>query len=137
MRIAVATSLLVLCVVLAWITTLANAQPAKTVSVTMTIAEVHEGFDMSTHLMLLWNRDITARPIGHALKSCAIADELLQCSLVLVLPLGKVTASGIVHSLNRYTLVITGGTGEYEGAQGPLFVRRVSGDGVRRLTFSV
>lgn len=115
----------------------------KPVHFAVTTADVRNSFSMRTDVLLLWNRNERATPIGNGIKACVKAGSggllgggLMSCSLTLSLPLGKVTAQGIVHNINRYTLVITGGTGEYENANGPLFVRRVA-DGVRRLTFAL
>lgn len=113
------------------------------VSIAVTVASVRDGPETRTDVLLLWNRNVRTTPIGHGVKACAkagfggiVGGGLMSCTLTLHLPTGKVTASGIVHSLDRYTLVITGGTREYEGVSGPLFVRRV-GDGLRRLTFTL
>lgn len=118
------------------------ATPAP-VHLAVTTAAVRDGFEMRTDILLLWNRNIRTTPIGHAIKSCIkvgsggiLGGGIMSCSMTLHLPRGKVAASGVVHSLNRYTMVLTGGTGLYEGVHGPLFVRRV-GDGVRRMTFTV
>lgn len=119
-----------------------NQQPAV-VSVSVTAAAVRDGTETRTDVLLLWNRNIRSTPIGHAVKSCVkggrggiFGNGLMSCVLTLNMPEGKVIASGVVHGLDRYTLAITGGTGSYVDARGPLFVRRI-GDGLRRLTFRV
>lgn len=121
----------------------AQSTAPKPVSVAVTTIAVRETSHTRTDVLLLWNRNERTTPIGHAIKACIKAGSgdilgggLMSCSLTLSLPLGKLTAAGIVHSLARYTLVITGGTGVYEGTTGPLFVRREA-DGVRRLTFAI
>lgn len=118
--------------------------PPEQVSVAVTTAKVREGLNTRADTLLLWNRNERSLPIGHAIKTCVKAGQgdllgrgVMNCTMSIVLPLGKLTAVGIVHNLRRYTLVITGGTGIYEGTTGPLFVRSVSGDGVRRLTFTL
>ena len=126
----------------AWLANVSTAQVGNgKVSVAVTAIGVEESRDMRTDLLLLWNRNVRSRPIGHGLKACIKTRQgdlrgggLMSCTLTLSLPRGKVSAAGIVHNINRYTLVITGGTGVYATASGPLFVRRV-GDGIRRLTF--
>lgn len=112
------------------------------VSVSVTTADVRESTSKRTDVLLLWNLNVRNAPIGHAVKACIKAGSggllgggLLSCDLTISLPLGKVTATGIVHNLRRYTLVVTGGTGAYANAHGPLFVRSTTGNGVRRLTF--
>jgi hypothetical protein len=121
------------------------ANLSDTVSVAVTTAAAREAPGTRSNFVLLWNRNIRTTPIGHGVEACVkvgrrggfLGASLLSCDLTLVLPLGKVTATGIVHGFRRYTLVITGGTGAYLTAQGPLFVRSVTGDGVRRLTFQL
>ena len=122
----------------------ARAKTSRHVSIAITTADVRQTFATRTDVLLLWNRDERSRPIGHGVKACIkagtggiLGSGLMSCGLSLDLPLGKVTASGTVHDARRYTLVITGGTGVYEGATGPLFVRGVAGDGVGRLTFTI
>lgn len=116
----------------------------RLVSVAVTTASVRVTIGTRSDVLLLWNRNERTTPIGHALKSCIRArsldvfgEGLMGCTMTLSLPLGKITASGIVHNLRRYTLVITGGTGVYQGVTGPLFVRSETGAGVRRLTFTL
>lgn len=118
-------------------------KPKEQVSIAVTTVAVRESSNTRSDALLLWNRNQRSLPIGHAIKACIKAGGggifgrgVMSCTISLYFPLGKVVASGVVHNINRYTLVITGGTGEYEGVSGPLFVRRV-GDGVRRLTFAV
>lgn len=119
--------------------------PRQRVSVALTTVAVRYSFDTRVNVNLLWNRDERTAPIGHSINSCLKVQGggllggggLHACTLTVVLPLGKVTASGIIHTFRRYTLVITGGTGAYERAVGPLFVRSVTGDGVRRMTFFI
>lgn len=114
------------------------------VRLAVTTADVRETPDLRTDVLLLWNRDERNTPIGHAVKSCVKVGTggilghggILSCSLTLSLPLGKVTAAGVIHHFYNYTLVLTGGTGIYEGASGPLFVRR-DAEGVRQMTFKV
>lgn len=114
------------------------------VRISVTTADVRETRDLRTDILLLWNRNERSTPIGHAVKSCVKIGNggilghggVLSCQMTLSLPLGKVAAQGIVHNLYRYTMVVTGGTGVYEGASGPLFVRR-GGEGVRQMTFKV
>ena len=139
---AVAVAAGTLAFALIWMVTAVSAQVGtRPVSIAITAIGVEESRDMRTDLLLLWNRNVRSSPIGHGLKACIKTRQgdlrgggLMSCTLTLSLPKGKVSAAGIVHNINRYTLVITGGTGVYATASGPLFVRRV-GDGVRRLTF--
>lgn len=118
--------------------------PPERVSVAVTTASARDTPHTRANTLLLWNRNVRTTPIGHGVESCIkvgygglLGDGILSCDLTLALPLGKLTATGIIHGFRRYTIVITGGTGAYVKAHGPLFVRSVTGDGVRRLTFSV
>lgn len=113
------------------------------VSVAVTTANVRQSPGTRVNTLLLWNRNIRTTPIGHGLESCikagyggVLGGGLFSCNVTIVLPLGKVVATGIVHNFHRYSLIVTGGTGEYVNASGPLFMRSMTGDGVRRLTFS-
>lgn len=119
----------------------AQTDPVSTISVSATVVDVRETDDMRTDLTLLWNRNIRSRPIGHGILTCTkvgaggiLGRGISNCMATYSLPLGKISVQGILHSYARYTLVITGGTGRYKGADGTLFVRRVA-NGVRRLTF--
>lgn len=145
MKLAVAliAALLVPAVVTAAAAQTPVAPASAPVSLAVTTAVVRDGFETRTDVLLLWNRNVRTTPIGHAVKACIkaggsdiLGGGIMSCSLTLHLPKGKVAATGIVHNLARYTMIVTGGTGLYEGAHGPLFVRRV-GDGVRRMTFIV
>lgn len=117
----------------------------KRISVLLTTAAVRTTEHTRTDVLLIWNRQIRDSPIGNAIKSCIEGgtggilgkNGLMTCTLIVQLPLGKVAASGVIHNVRRYTLVTTGGTGIYEQVSGPLYVRSVAGDGVRRMTFSI
>jgi len=117
--------------------------PSSRIAISATVADVREVFNNRSDILLLWNRDVRARPLGHAIVSCDELGEggiagagLEHCMATYVLPLGKITAQGIIHSRSRYTLVVTGGTGVYLGAQGHLFTRRI-GPGVKRIIFDL
>ncbi len=130
----------------AWAGAVQGNQTPRTrqpVSVAVTTANVNESFDLRSDTLLLWNRDERSTPIGHAVLTCAkvgsggiLGGGVANCEMSISLPLGKVIASGISHGYNRFTMVITGGSGRYTSASGPLFVRRIAG-GVRRMTFSI
>lgn len=141
--VAVATGILVAVIAAVGITN-ARTSSHNHVTVSVTTVSVRDRSETRVDTLLLWNRNERVGPIGHAVKSCVkggsggiLGGGIMSCDLVVSLPLGKVVATGIVHNLRRYTLTITGGTGRYLKAKGPLFVRSVSGDGVRRLTFAV
>ena len=118
----------------------AGAQDTPSViRVSTSTVDVRESSDTRSDVMFLWNREIRARPIGHAVLSCIalgsgglLGRGVWSCTAIYVLPLGKISASGEIHSFRRYTLVVTGGTGRYLGAAGFLFSRR-EGPGNHRL----
>ena len=122
----------------------AQGSPPEQVSVAVTTVNVRDTPSIRADTLLIWNRNERSRPIGHAIKSCVKAGSggllgagVMTCTITIVLPLGKLVATGIVHDVHRYSLVITGGTRRYEGVTGPLFVRSVAADGIRRLTFTL
>lgn len=140
-----AVALIVSLIILAVVGAAAAQDPSTPapVSLAVTTAAVRDGFETRTDVLLLWNRNIRTTPIGHGIKACIKGGSggirgggIFSCSLTLHMPRGKIVATGTIHDISRYTLVVTGGTGDYESAGGPLFVRRV-GDGVRRITFTV
>lgn len=69
----------------------------------------------------------TGNSIGNAYMICTVIGKggtlgngVSQCSATYNLPLGKLIAHGSRHSRSGYTLVVTGGTGFYRGAEGVL-----------------
>lgn len=117
--------------------------PPSQITLAATVVDVRESTDMRSDIVLLWNRTIRSRPVGHAVLTCAkvgtggvLGGGIWNCIGVYQLPLGKISTQGILHGYNRYTLVITGGTGRYKGVSGSLFVRRVA-EGQRKLIFSL
>jgi hypothetical protein len=133
---------------LAWVTATSGQiqSPGSTgsrITIAASVVDVRETRDVRSDVLLLWNRNIRSRPLGHAIVSCyslgfggILGAGLEHCTATYVLPLGKITAQGIVHSRNRYTLVLTGGTGRYVGAEGHLFTKRI-GPGLKRIVFNL
>jgi hypothetical protein len=118
-----------------------TAPTPRTITLAATVVDVRESADMRSDLVLLWNRNVRSRPLGHGVLTCTkvgtgglLGGGISNCVGTYQLPLGKIAVQGILHGYARYTLVVTGGTSRYKDAQGTLFVRRVA-DGVRRLTF--
>ena len=139
-RLIIAVTLTVLLVTLG-----ASAQSngaASVISVEATLLSVTDtGREARSDLLLLWNRDVRPTPIGHAAISCrkfhrdfAVGRNIYNCFGTYVLPLGKIAVQGIAHGLQRYTFVITGGTGAYVGKNGTMFSRRI-GPGTLRVSF--
>ena len=122
---------------------LANGQTTSRIEIASSLVSVRESEDVRTDILLLWNREVRTRPIGHAVVSCfeihaggIAGDGFENCTAYYQLPLGKITAAGEIHARNHYTLVITGGSGAYKGAAGHLFTLRV-GPGLKRVTFNL
>lgn len=120
----------------------AGSQPAGgVISITASTVDTRVlGYQRST-VMRLWNRSVSATPIGHAVTVCTrlgvggvLGGGLSDCKATFVLPLGKITAAGVRHNRTRYTLVITGGTGRYLGAAGSVD-RRAETPGQTRYIF--
>lgn len=92
---------------------------------------IRQGVHRSTHLRL-WNYNITERPIGYALITCAFAGSggvlgggVWTCNSFYRFPLGSITAAGVQHSQDRFTCTITGGSGRYNNQGGIIFVKRI------------
>jgi hypothetical protein len=117
-----------------------KVQVTATITGVRTEANPRRQGAQSTIYLRLWNREITNGPIGHAFVSClfmgsggVFGSGIANCHAVYTMPLGKITASGLRHRIRRYTLVLTGGTGRYIGADG-VAVSRSLGPGVLDLT---
>lgn len=111
--------------------------PKGTIHITATVAAVRVtdnigrvGGTRATY-MLLWNRSITARPIGQAVTICssigsggALGESRIEeCRAYYALPLGKLTAVGISYKRRAYWLAVVAGTGRYLHAGGWLHYR--------------
>lgn len=125
--------------------TIQAQNPPAVVRVVATITGVSVRGDHRSHYYLLWNRNVRTRPIGHAAMSCfhifrsgdlTTASSFAQCVVTISLPLGKLSANGLIHTYARWTLIIVGGTNRYVAAAGPLFARRLS-PGTYSWTFKI
>lgn len=87
--------------------------------------------------MRLWQRSFVGAPIGHAFLACVYMGDggvfggkgVWNCQATYRMPLGYITAAGVLHNFRRYTLAVTGGTGIYEGQGGTSFTLRTT-DGI-------
>jgi hypothetical protein len=120
-------------------------KPSSRISVTATIADVHSTHEHRTDLLLLWNRDITNRPIGHAILTCVKVGiggilgsrTVSNCFASWNFPKGTITTQGALHGHYRYTMVVTGASGVYvTQPNGILFATRL-GAGVQRMVFTL
>src|SRR5438128_12306621 len=85
--------------------------------------------DLLVSTVLLFNKRITARPIGHAETTCTYLGSggvqgagSSSCSAAFFLPQGEITAYGVINSRLFYQLAVTGGTGLYDNVRGTLTV---------------
>lgn len=111
------------------------------ISITATPATVRVDGATVSSIMRLWNRALSAVPIGNATIVCrsigtggVLGNGLDDCRATYVLPLGKITASGVRHNPRFYSLVITGGTRRYVGISGSV-IRRPERPRESRLVF--
>lgn len=127
-----------------------QAQTQQTVSgrrinVVGTVESVRVSSGGQVRFYLLWNHEISSRPIGHAYQSCLrSANGGYICNSVYAFPYGKLASTGEARSFARFSAVVTGGTQSrrarrvghpgYVGAEGTLVTRRV-GPGTFTLTF--
>jgi hypothetical protein len=70
---------------------------------------------------LLYNRGITAEPIGHSDIMCTnTGTGSANCSGTFFLPKGKLMVAGVLAERLSYELTVIGGTGFYQNARGTL-----------------
>lgn len=115
-----------------------GAQRAKgVIRIETSVADVRTAGDVGYQgsrrfvVMRIWTHPPTGLPIGHAVMNCVFVGRggllgagLWTCLTVYRMPLGYITAAGLLHSFKRYTLAVTGGTGVYAGAGGVVFAIR-------------
>ena len=97
--------------------------------------QVSDGDEIVFHDRLLQH----GRQVGDDLGSCVIVDEtagLANCTMVIRLPQGKITASFDNAPPPTKTLAITGGTGRYRTAHGEGTLVE-AGNGTGTLTLSI
>jgi hypothetical protein len=77
--------------------------------------------DQDYYRGLLYNRRITAAPIGHSDVMCTrTGTGSASCSGTYFLPKGKLVVAGVLASRLFYELAVIGGTRLYENARGTL-----------------
>ena len=115
---------------------LQSAPKRQRITIPSTLEDVTSAGAGHTQFYLLWNKRLRARPIGHSFYRCQHGYLRIEiCSAIYALPYGKIAAIGEVHTFNRYTMIITGGTTSkearkagqpgYLGAVGTIDVRRL------------
>ena len=122
----------------------ASTQTTGRISITATTADARVLGAQRASIMRLWNRSVSATPIGHAVVVCTslgiggvLGGGISSCDATYVLPLGKITATGVRHSGRHYSLVVTGGTGRYLGATGKVDRRPAEVPGQVRYIFQL
>ena len=84
--------------------------------------------DLDFYRQLLFNRGITANPIGHSDLTCLnTGTGSSNCSGTYFLPKGKIMVGGVIASRLFYELAVIGGTGIYDNVRGTLTVTYLGG----------
>lgn len=92
--------------------------------------------DVEIANVLVYNRRITERPLGHAEFLCTYTVGLNRsCRATIFLPMGRLEVGGILRFRQFYVLAVLGGTGLYDNARGTLTVTRIGRNPPRQLLF--
>jgi hypothetical protein len=79
--------------------------------------------DIDVYSMLLFNKRITTKAIGHAKLTCtAVGTTGQSCTGAYFLPQGEIVVQGVITSRLIYELAVIGGTGLYNNVRGSLTV---------------
>lgn len=79
--------------------------------------------DLDVYSLLLYNKRIRAKAIGHATMSCtAIGTTGQSCTATYFLPKGQIVTQGVITSRLIYELAVVGGTRLYSNVRGTLTV---------------
>jgi hypothetical protein len=79
--------------------------------------------DIDVYSVLLYNKRITPKSIGHAGMVCtAVSARSQSCNATYFLPRGEIVVSGVISSRLIYILAVVGGTGLYNNVRGTLTV---------------
>lgn len=92
----------------------ASAQTATVhgrIPITATIEAIRFSHGGQVRQYLLWNREKSARPIGHGFVSCRYGPGNVGiCTNIYSLPYGKIITVAEVHDFAHFSAVITGGS---------------------------
>jgi hypothetical protein len=84
--------------------------------------------DFDFYRQLLFNKGITANPIGHSDLTCVnTGTGSSNCSGTYFLPKGKIMVGGVIASRLFYELAVIGGTGLYDNVRGSVTVTFLGG----------
>ena len=90
--------------------------------------------DLLVKRLLLYNKGIRARAIGHADLVCTYTTRYAQqCSGTYTLPKGKIVASGAFEYPQFHELAVVGGTALYDNVRGTLTVTLLRRDPERHI----
>jgi hypothetical protein len=79
--------------------------------------------DLDVYSLLLFNKRITTKAIGHAKLTCtAVGTTGQSCTGAYFLPQGEIVVQGVITSRLIYELAIVGGTGLYNNVRGAVTV---------------
>ena len=79
--------------------------------------------DLDVYSLLLYNKRITPKSIGHAEMVCtAVGTKGQSCTATYFLPKGTIVVAGVIDSRLIYGLAVVGGTGLYNNVRGALTV---------------
>ncbi|HEX4518428.1 MAG TPA: hypothetical protein VH063_02490 [Gaiellaceae bacterium] len=85
--------------------------------------------DLDFYRQLLFNKGITASPIGHSDLTCLnTGTGSSNCSGTYFLPKGKIMVGGVIASRLFYELAVIGGTGIYDNVRGTVTVTYLGGN---------
>ena len=89
-------------------------------------AKGHSVGDLDVYSVLLYNKRITPRSIGHGTMLCTVVGSTGQsCQATYFLPRGELVAEGMITSRLIYALAVVGGTGLYNNVRGTLTVTSI------------
>ena len=113
-------------IVLAVSPAVARTDGLQRVHATATISDASFASDRYVRLFSLWNRDKSARPIGHAWEICFPLNigSTFFCNVNFVLPGGKLQSQGVFGSSTRVWLPVISATGVYSGLTGSMRLER-------------
>ena len=79
--------------------------------------------DLDVYSLVLFNKRITSKAIGHAKMTCtAVGTTGQSCTGAYFLPKGEIVVEGVITSRLIYELAVIGGTGLYNNVRGALTV---------------
>jgi len=79
--------------------------------------------DLDIYNLLLFNKRITPRALGHGEMICTrVGTKRQSCTANYALPKGEIAVQGAIDSRLIYELAVVGGTGLYDNVRGTLTV---------------